>query len=224
MDAEELESIQAKTELQMQKKPSQSHRHAWRDSTLANDSQLLQRKVSRHSWRDSTPVNELQLQKKTSRHSWRDMSPAYSRSRTRSRSNSCTNKKYSDFVKKYISFNKIESFEKFSKDHVTYLKRKFNKRAYQINRVAKKYFEKEKIKPVGRPEKFVKINKLMNDWGQSFMTQNKRPPTMIEIKRYGAKLKEDKKCLLSDELDWKCSKGWTKRFFEKYLNVANTKL
>merc|ERR1712227_443541 len=160
------------------------------------------------------------MQKKPSqsvRHSWRDMSPAYSnlrsRSRTRTRSNSCKNKKYSDFVKKYISFNKIESFEKFSKDHVTYLKRKFNKRAYQINRVAKKFFERDQMKPVGRPEKFTMINKLMKDWGQNFMATHKRAPTMPEIKQAGQRLKEEKKSQLNDEMDWKCSKGWAKRFF-----------
>jgi hypothetical protein len=141
-------------------------------------------------------------------------SPRSERSRNKERAPELPeSKKYSDLIKTYLKENNIGSIELLDKAHVEHLKEKFGIQTHQVKRVASSYFSRGK--GAGRPERYTKTNDLMKLWSFNFVCVKNRAPTIEETISEGTMLKNQTRVDLEDENDWKCSKGWAKRFLIK---------
>jgi hypothetical protein len=121
--------------------------------------------------------------------------------------------KYSNSIKFYLKANQINSAQKLTKKHTTHLRRKFGIKTHQVKRVAESYFSGSR--GAGRPERYVKINSLMKNWCGRFEVREGRVPSIDEICREGFRVKRLGEVEFEGEREWKCSKGWAKRFLLK---------
>lgn len=121
--------------------------------------------------------------------------------------------KYSNAIKSYLKANAISCPQKLTKQHTTHLRRKYGIKTHQVKRVAESYFTNSR--GAGRPERFVKTNFLMKNWCGKFKVKNRRAPSIDEICSEGFRFKGLNKIEFTGERDWKCSKGWAKRFLLK---------
>jgi hypothetical protein len=121
--------------------------------------------------------------------------------------------KYSNNIKSYLKANQISTAKALTKQHTTHLRRKYGIKTHQVKRVAESYFSGSR--GAGRPERYVKVNSVMKNWCGKFKAREGRVPSIDEICREGFRVKGLGKVEFEGERDWKCSKGWAKRFLLK---------
>jgi hypothetical protein len=121
--------------------------------------------------------------------------------------------KYSNNIKSYLKANLINTAKALTKQHTTHLRRKYGIKTHQVKRVAESYFSGSR--GAGRPERYVKVNSVMKNWCGKFKAREGRVPSIDEICREGFRVKGLGKVEFEGEREWKCSKGWAKRFLLK---------